>query len=262
MRGCHVAARAGLLIAIGLLTACAAQEARLGYVHGRAEYHAFRQQRDGLLEPNYLPFMAERLVIESRAGRFSRRLRAGLGLDVAPAEEWLVFCHWPADRFPLAVFIEAPAISEDLLLSQAPGATRDAAGYVKGVERALRLWEQALEGLVTFERVSRRSAADVVVRLRAGEPPGDDAFIQVLGTAPLGGACRYRGGDPRSGQAIADQLRRAPGRPGAAGGELPWPDPCLASVLELLRSSVRRGVARRSRNSASHRGGRLVSGGS
>lgn len=195
---------AGGFAATVLLVACATSEPGTGYVHTRAAYEAFRQQADGLLEPNYLPFMAERLVIESASDRLWRRLRGGLGFETTPAEEWLVFCRWPAERFPLAVFVEAPTLSDDLLQSQAPGAARDPAGYVKAVERALTLWEQGLEGLVTFDRVSQRSAAEIVLRLRAGKPPGDDPYVQVLGTTPLGGACRYRGGDPRTGRVDAD----------------------------------------------------------
>ena len=140
------------------------------YQPDRRDYAAFSAAFPDLLEPNYLPFMADRLVIESTPARIRRAIRAGLGLDTPPGEEWLVFCRWPEDRFPLAVFIEAPTLSDDLVQSQAPGATRDPEGYVAAVERALRRWEQGLEGLVAFDRVSRRSAADVVLRLRAGEP--------------------------------------------------------------------------------------------
>jgi len=198
------AAFVGLVAGIVFFSGCATEDARFGFSHGRADYEAFRPRAERLLEPNYLPFMAERLAIETAPQRWWRGVRNGVGIEVSPPEEWLVFCRWPERRFPLSVFIDPPAISEELLLSQAPGATRGPAGYVAAVDRALRLWEQGLEGLASFERVGRRGAADIVVRLRAGEPPGDDPYIQVLGTTPLGGACRYRGGDPRSGRVSVD----------------------------------------------------------
>jgi predicted Zn-dependent protease len=197
-------ARVALGAAAVLVTACAASEPRARVEFGRAGYEAFRRDTEGLLEPNYLPFMAEHLVVESQAGRLWRRLRSGVGLEPEPPEEWLVFCRWPSTRFPLAVFVEPPSISEDLLQAQAPGAARDPEDYVEAVDRALQLWEQGLEGLATFERVSRRGAADIVLRLRAAEPPAADPYIQVLGTTPLGDACRYRGGDPRSGRVEVD----------------------------------------------------------
>ena len=205
MTGPHALRVLSLALAALLAGAgCAGDRGPSTFLHTRADYEAFRARTEGLLEPNYLPFMADRIVVESRPRRFWRQVRAALRLEPPDADEWLVFCRWPDSKLPLAVFVDPPDISPALFEAQAPGAAREPGDYVAAVERALRVWELGLEGLVTFEKAPKRSAADIVLQLRASEPPGDDPFIQVLGTTPLGGACRYRGGEPRSGRVDVD----------------------------------------------------------
>lgn len=204
MNPCVRASTTRLAVLALFLSACVGGEGVRGYGHTRSEYRAFREREPDVLEPNYLPFMSERLVLESQGARAVRRVRGWLGLAGAPLEEWLVFCRWPSEAFPLAVYVQPPVISEELLQAQPPAASRGPGGYVTAVERALRLWEEGLEGLVAFEAAKTRREADIVLRLRVGEPPGDDPYIQVLGATPLGGACRYRGGDPESGRVDVD----------------------------------------------------------
>jgi predicted Zn-dependent protease len=176
------------------------------YQHNRVDYEAFRRGHPELLEPNYLPFMATRVRLESAPARAARALARLLGFDLAPAPEVLLFCRWNESDFPLAVQIEAPEIPAELSLDVAG---RQPADYVAAAERALRLWEQGLEGLVRFEIA--RDAASAELRLRLTADPGApaEAEVQVLGTTPLGSACRVDGGDAASGRLDARFAVRA-----------------------------------------------------
>ena len=157
----------------------------------RADYAAFRARHPRLLEPNYLPFMATPVQLESRARRSVRRAAEALGLSLSRPPALLVFCRWNEADFPLAVYVEPPAISPELALDLAG---REPEDYVAAVERAFRLWESTLEGLVRFERAPSARAADLVLRLTAEPIDADDPGVQVLGTTPLGGACRVLSG--------------------------------------------------------------------
>jgi hypothetical protein len=165
--------------------------------HTRTAYETFRAGYPSLLEPNYLPFMATPVRIESRAGRLLRRIARGLGIAVARPPEMLVFCRWNESEFPLAVYVEPPVIPPELALDLAGRAPED---YVAAVERAFRLWESGLEGLVRFERVAEEGDAELVLRLTAESVDADDPDVQVLGTTPLGGACSALGGEPSEGR--------------------------------------------------------------
>ncbi len=163
------------------------------YLHHRLDYAAFRERHPDLLEPNYLPFMATRVAVESRTARLARRL----GLARGRPPEALVFCRWEADDFPLAVYVEPPGIPPELAFE---GFGRQPADYVAAVDRALRLWEQGLEGLVRFEAAPDARSAEVVLRLTAKPLAVDDPEVQVLGTTPVGSACRVLGGASRDGR--------------------------------------------------------------
>jgi hypothetical protein len=137
----------------------------------RSEYERFRaRQRDvQILEPNYLPFMVWRA-------------------EPAGSEDgWLVFCRWPEQAFPLAVHVREPEIARRLQDELRPVRARD---FVAAAERALATWERELEGLVSFRLVERPGEARVVVRLLGEEAPVPDPGVKVLGTTPLGDACR------------------------------------------------------------------------
>jgi hypothetical protein len=162
----------------------------------RLEYDAFRVAHPGLLEPNYLPFMADAVRLQGGGGRLPGWLARWIGRPPPAPRDYLVFCHWSADRFPLSVFIEPPVIPEDLRDAR----TRSPAAYVAAVRRALALWQKGLEGLVSFTRAPSRADADVVFHLTLEERRVDEADIEVLGETPLSGACRYRGGDPATGR--------------------------------------------------------------
>jgi len=187
--------RARLLALAALGLACAGG-APLPYQHNRLDYEAFRTRFPGLLEPNYLPFMATRVQLGSAPARAARRLARRLGLPVEPPPEVLLFCRWEAADLPLSVHVEPPEIPPELSLDLAG---RQPADYVAAVERALALWEQGLEGLVRFERAP--NARKAALRLRLGTDPrvARDAEVQVLGATPLGRACRVVGGEPSSG---------------------------------------------------------------
>jgi hypothetical protein len=175
------------------LGACAAGGEGPAYQHNRLDYAAFRAAHAELLEPNYLPFMATRVRLESGAARLARRL----GLARGPAPEALVFCRWSESAFPLAVRVVPPEIPAELHLDHPEQQPED---YVAAAWRALRLWEQGLEGLARFEPAQRAGDAELVLRLTAAPFVADDPEVEVLGTTPLGGACRVLGGDPASGR--------------------------------------------------------------
>jgi hypothetical protein len=189
-----VRAAPAALLPLLLSAACAAGRGEpVSYLHNRGDYEAFRARFPELLEPNYLPFMAVRVAVEPLAARLARRL----GLLRGPAREALVFCHWEAGDFPLAIHVEPPEIPAELV---AEGHGRGPADYVAAVERALRLWEQGLEGLARFESAADADRAELVLRLTAEPTVVDDPEVQVLGTTPVASACRVVGGDPASGR--------------------------------------------------------------
>jgi hypothetical protein len=139
------------------------------HVPTRQEYERFRARHPELLEPNYLPFMVWRAE--------------PAGSDDA----WLVFCHWPAEAFPLAVQVREPEIESRLQDELRPARAGD---FVAAAKRALVTWEAELEGLVSFRSVETPGEAAVVVRLIGEEAPVPDSGVKVLGTTPLGDACR------------------------------------------------------------------------
>ena len=184
MRPGGAAAAAGA--ALSLVLACAASDVT-PHRPARADYEAFRARHPALLEPNYLPFMATPVRLESRTRRWRRSAAGRVGIALAPPPALLVFCRWKESDFPLAVYVEPPEIPPELALDLTG---RDPEDYVAAVERAFLLWESGLEGLVRFERAPNARSADLVLRLTAEPIDADDPGIQVLGTTPLGGACR------------------------------------------------------------------------
>lgn len=199
-------ARAALALLACTVLACAssgepvageAEDARR-YRHDRHDYEAFRLRHPGLLEPNYLPFMAYRVrAPESVWDAVRRTLGSAFGLESEVPEEWFVLCHWEESRFPLRVRIEAPEIApalEDEFDPKPPEA------YVDAVERAFAVWQRDLEGRIRFERVAGEAEADLTVRVVGEEAPVPEPERQVLGRAALGGACRAVDGDPESGR--------------------------------------------------------------
>jgi predicted Zn-dependent protease len=164
----------GRRLALGavLLAVCACGQGRAPsrsvYTPSRFDYYAFRGAFDGLVEPNYLPFMAHPIVLDG--DRFA-----------------LVFCRWDRERFPLAVHVSLPAIPDELqdeFDPIAPGAYRAA------VESALDAWERNLEGLVRFRLVERESQADLSIQLLAEPAPRPEPFVEVLGRISMDRACR------------------------------------------------------------------------
>lgn len=184
------------------LLACAsprpAEPEGAGYVHDRRDYAAFRERHSGLLEPNYLPFMAHRLPAPEGAwSAVARRLRGALGLETGPPEELLVLCRWPRSRLPLRVRIVPPEIARELEDEFDPRRPGD---FVRAVERALAIWERDLAGRIRFERVGAGEPADLTLRVLGEEAPVPDSVRQVLGSAATRDACRVEGGDPESGR--------------------------------------------------------------
>lgn len=190
------AAWAAMLLAAVLLACAGAQPQAPSYLHNRADYERFAGRYQDLLEPNYVPFMTDRVVIERGGGRPWRRLRRLFGLASEPPEQYLVLCRWADDRFPLRVAIEPPEIDGD------PDDPRYRAPerYVEAVAEALELWELAMEGYARFRLVEREGDADLVLRLSSAAPPDAAPDKVVLGSTRLGGACRLRGGDPADGR--------------------------------------------------------------
>ncbi|MEN8182001.1 MAG: matrixin family metalloprotease [Myxococcota bacterium] len=184
-----VLAAAAALLAAG--AACASRDRQATrYLHNRTDYERFRQRHPELVEPNYLPFMAWYARI------------AG--------EETLFFCRWPREAFPLAVKVGDLEIGEALQDEFHPTPPE---AFVAAAARALSSWESELEGLVSFRRVDSPAEADLVLRLLGEEAPVPDPGVKVLGTTPLGDACRLE--DPPWWK----RLLGAP-RPGAPDGVL------------------------------------------
>ena len=152
----------------------------------RREYVAFRAAHTGLREPNYLPFLLHRLRIEG------------------VAEDLLVACRWPGERFPLAVAIDAPRIEGALADEDHP---TPPAVYVEAAEKALARWEQELGPPVRFRRAAAGDAPDVRIRLTGERAPVPEDGKAVLGMTPMNDACEVRGGDAASGR-IDAALRR------------------------------------------------------
>jgi hypothetical protein len=161
--------------ALLLAVACAMPGGRRGgamptaYHPKRVDYTRFLERLpqlvsgpigDTVIEPNYLPFMAHSLP----------------GRDGGADE--LVFCRWPAEAMPLAVYIEAPRISGKLQDEFDPV---EPALFVEAVARALDIWELQLEGLVGFRLVERRRDADLVLRLRGEAGPTSEEGFDGLG---------------------------------------------------------------------------------
>ncbi len=165
-------------LALGLL-GCVATSLPEGpaYRPSRHDYERFRAAHPQVIEPNVLPFMAHRV-------------------RTPDGGEALVFCRWPAERFPLAVAIESSPIPEALQHEFDPIPLR---AFVAAVDAALRAWERELEGLVRFRRVRASEPADLRLRLVPGLGPAPESTVSVLGTAPLARACRVRGHGPRPG---------------------------------------------------------------
>lgn len=189
---------ARLAVAGGLLACSGGAPPASAPPPSRYDYAAFRDAHPGLLEPNYLPFMATPVRVESPTARAGRWLRAALGASAPPPPETLVLCRWPDEAFPLAVFVAPPAIPPELAEDRPD--QRRPEDYAAAVERALRTFERDLEGLVRFERAAGEREAELTIRLAAGPVAEDDPDVEVLGTTPLRGACRVEGGDPASGR--------------------------------------------------------------
>lgn len=181
--------RAAWLLATGAVLACAGPSSGPApYLHNRTDYESFGREHPGLLEPNYLPFMAWPVRLD--------------GQDV------LIFCRWPRDAFPLAVYVAEPQIPDEFQDELRP---TPRGAFAAAVEQALLGWQAELEGLVSFRRAPSAAEAALVVRLIAEEAPLPDPGVKVLGTTPLGDACRAQRTDARR------RLRRRPGRAVAAG---------------------------------------------
>lgn len=152
------------------------------YQPDRRDYATFAAAHVALPEPNYLPFMVHRF---GRPG--------GLG-DV------LVTCRFDPGQMPIRVFVEPPVFDPSVQNEFVPVR---AESYIEAVDQALEIWEEALDGLVRFERVERRAEGRLRVELIGREAPLLDDGRQRLGTAEkLVDACRTDGWDPE-----ADRLR-------------------------------------------------------
>lgn len=146
----------------------------------RHAYFAFRARHPGLLEPNYLPFLAHR---------------------VPSRDDALVLCRWDDDAMPLAVAIDAPRIPDTLQDEFDPKAP---ALYTEAARDALATWERELGGLVRF-RLAAPEEAVLRIALVGEVAPEPEPDVAVLGATALGGACE-----------IGDALEQAPGAGGAA----------------------------------------------
>lgn len=172
------AARRLALAALAMVAAgCGAYAtpSREPFLPSRFDYDRFREEAgvgETLPEPNYLPFMAYRMEIAARK------------------EDVVVFCRWDESRFPLAVYVYPPTLAEGLA---SEFETEDPGEYVAAAWRALASWQEAVPGVISFRRAASPSDADLRVEL-VGEPgPAPEQGVRVLGSTPLGRACRVRG---------------------------------------------------------------------
>jgi hypothetical protein len=148
------------------------------YRPDRRDYMAFREAYPEVLEPNYLPFMVHRKPGDAAAG------------------DLLLFCRWPAEAMPIPVFVEAAAISEAVQDEFDPV---DPARFAEAVERALRTWEEALEGLVSFRSVGDPARARLRLRVIPEAAMSPEPEVRILGaTDAVRRACEPRGWDPDS----------------------------------------------------------------
>jgi predicted Zn-dependent protease len=170
------------LLALGCAHA-PAQPSREPWTPTRHDYAVFRDTHPELLDPNYLPFMAHRFAFAEET------------------EDRLLLCRWPEERFPLAVHVAAPVIPEEIQNEFRPVAPEV---FVAAVERALRNWQETLEGVVSFELVSEPDEAELRIRLLATIGPAPDPDVQVLGITPVARACRVRGGESATGRFDVD----------------------------------------------------------
>ncbi len=177
--------------ALVLALACAGGGEAPVYLHNRQDYAALRERFPGLREPNYLPFMAARVAAPGARGEAGLRRLGALLRPGRESGELLVFCRWPDAAFPLRVHVEPPRIADRFDEGLFP---RPVSEYVEAVDRALALWEEAIDDRQLFTRVEEAEGADLVVRLRGEEAPTPDPTLQVLGATPLGKACRVEAG--------------------------------------------------------------------
>jgi hypothetical protein len=144
------------------------------YVPDRNEYAAFRAAHPKLIEPNYLPFVTHRTAIEGE-------------------RDAMMLCRWPDEDMPIPVFVSEPVIAaevQDEFLPRPPDA------YVRSVARALDTWEEHLEGLVRFRRVSTLAEAKLHIELLGERAPVAGDEVTVLGTTRMADACQPLGWDP------------------------------------------------------------------
>ncbi len=179
----------------------------------RSDYAAFREtaaaRGESVGEPNYLPFMAHRFEAP------------GVERDM------VLFCRWPDHRQPIAVHIETPEVAPTL---QDGGEYHQPESYVAAAEDAFATWENALEGVVRFERVDRPEDADLRLRLLGGRGPDHGGGTQVLGSTPILRACRVTGGDAAEGRLEVDF-------------DVPWVEVYIADRDGLLEPRQVGGVA-------------------
>ncbi|MCG8591595.1 MAG: matrixin family metalloprotease [Proteobacteria bacterium] len=165
------------LLALGL-AACTAPLQSLpeaAYEPTRRDYTAFRGAYPDLIEPNYLPFMVHRFRGSDARG------------------DALVLCRWPDSAMPLRIFVEPPRIRADLQNEFRPILPSE---YTEAVRAAFAVWENNLEGLVTFRFVESGEEADLRVNLVGHEHAVPELEVQVLGSVRMTGSCRATRWDP------------------------------------------------------------------
>lgn len=165
-----VAARLALA---GLMAGATCVTHEPGYQHNRYDYWAFRSRVGRLEEPNYLPYVTHR-----------KRLPDG-----RPA---LVVCRWPAEAFPLAYYVEPPAIPPELQHEFSPRAATD---YVEAVHRAVRRWADAIGRPVRFRPVSDPAAATLRVVLEPDMRPAPEGLVGGMAEGAAE-SCRVLGPGP------------------------------------------------------------------
>ena len=159
-----------------LLGACVSppEYTPLPYSPSRSEYYDFRARFPELPEPNYLPFATFSTAAPDSEG------------------DMRFFCRWSKQDFPLAVWVGAPQIDEEI---QDEFHQRSPEDFMNAAEEALSLWESAMDDPFAFRRVSRPEDAKLSIELIGSIAPVEKSMHQVLGQASLSKACRVRGYD-------------------------------------------------------------------